>query len=283
MPFISKLVGIATLVGGGSYLILCGLAWIYQTHLIFSPSRSVTTTPADFNLAYETIWLPVAGSRLHSWWIPSNPGDRVLLFLHGNSINISANLTKAQGWHQAGFSVLLVDYRGYGYSGGPFPNEARVYADAETAWQYLTQTLNIPPGQIYVFGHSLGGAIAVELASRHPHMAGLILEGTFTSIADMAKHMKQYRIFPTWLLNQRFDTFSKVHTLKVPMLFIHGTADEVIPASMTQVLFEAAGGPKQLIMIPDGGHNNLAEMGEVYWQSVEAFLQGHESHQSLIP
>ncbi|MGB3266929.1 MAG: alpha/beta fold hydrolase, partial [Microcoleus sp.] len=199
----------------------------------------------------------------------------VVLYLHGNGSNVGANVEHAHRFHRLGLSVFLIDYRGYGKSQGDFPSEYRVYEDAEFAWDYLVKQRGIHPNQIYIYGHSLGGAIAIDLAVRHPEAAGLIVEGSFTSVRAMVDFQKGlFWMFPIdFLLTQRFDSLSKVDRLQMPVLFIHGTADTVVPSQMSKKLFDAAPEPKQLYMVPDGGHNNVAEIGGAeYLQRFRQFL-----------
>ncbi|ALF55365.1 phospholipase [Nostoc piscinale CENA21] len=252
-----------------------------QPKFIFFPSTVIEKTPDSFNLPYQEVWLPVKTSlgkveKIHAWWIPANqPDAKVLLYLHGNGLNIGANIAHSQRFHQLGFSVLLIDYRGYGRSQGDFPNEMRVYQDAATAWQYLTQQQQIPPQQIFIYGHSLGGAIAIDLAVKHPQAAGLIVESSFSSIREMISTRKWFSIFPIDLiLTQRFDSIKKVPQLQMPVLFIHGTADSTVPAYMSQKLYDAAPEPKQLILVPNADHNNTAvTAGGKYLQWVQSFVQ----------
>lgn len=271
------------------YLALCGFFHVRQTRMIFLPEAAIETTPTMLGLPHEELWIPVdstpntAGSataepieRIHGWWIPAKDDNaKVLLYLHGNGINIGANVDHAHRFHQLGFSVLLMDYRGYGQSEGQFPHETQVYEDAEIMWNYLTQERQIPPQQIVLYGHSLGGAIAIELATRHPNCAGLIVDGTFTSMRDMASLNPFFNLFPIdWILTQEFDSISKVADLHVPKLFIHGTADDRVPAYMSEELYQTAAAPKQLYLVPSAGHNNVAETaGLRYLQVVQQFIQ----------
>ena len=263
------------------YTAACLYLFFQQTRFIFFPSSAIETTPEFFNLDYQEVWLPVKTrsggvERMHGWWIPaSKPNAQVLLYLHGNGINIGANVAHANRFHRLGFSVLLPDYRGYGRSEGSFPTEAAVYQDAAVAWDYLVQERKIQPEQIFLYGHSLGGAVAIDLAVKQPDAAGLIVESSFTSIRDIVDYQSIYRIFPIDLiLNQRFDSIRKVRSLALPVLFIHGTADLRVPATMSQQLYEAAPEPKQLILIPDAGHNNTAETaGDKYFQLMQKFVQ----------
>jgi hypothetical protein len=188
---------------------------------------------------------------------------------------VGANVEHAHRFHRLGLSVFAIDYRGYGKSQGDFPSESQVYEDAQLAWDYLVKQRGVNPHQIYIYGHSLGGAIAIDLAVRHPEAAGLIVEGSFTSTRAMVDFQKGlFWLFPIdWLLTQRFDSLSKVDRLQMPVLFIHGTADNVVPVEMSKKLFDAAPEPKQLYIVPDGGHNNVAQMGGAeYLQIVSQFL-----------
>ncbi len=268
-----------------TYLAACLYLFLQQTRFIFFPSSAIEITPEFFNLRYQEVWLPVKTTsgkveRMHGWWIPAaKTNTKVLLYLHGNGVNIGANAAHAHRFHKMGFSVLLIDYRGYGLSEGNFPTETSVYQDAVAAWDYLVKQRQINPSQIFIYGHSLGGAIAIDLAVQHPEAAGLIVESSFTSIRDIVDHQGLYRIFPVdLLLHQRFDSISKVRSLKMPVLFIHGTADWQIPAAMSQLLYEAAPEPKQLILIPGAGHNDTAEMaGDKYFHAVQNLVQQVES------
>jgi uncharacterized protein len=270
-----------TAIAGTIYIVAGLFLYFQQTRFIFFPRATIDTTPAAFNLQYQEVWLPVKTvtsqvEKIHGWWIPaSSPSDRVLLYLHGNGVNIGANVAHASRFHYMGFSVLLPDYRGYGLSQGNFPTESQVYQDAKVAWDYLVKQKKIPPQRIFIYGHSLGGAVAIDLAVKHPDAAGLIVESSFTSVADMVNHQQIYRIFPIdLLLHQRFDSLDKVGSLAMPVLFIHGTADWQVPAGMSQQLYEAAPQPKQIFLVPEAEHNNTAEVaGSKYFQVVQQFVK----------
>lgn len=279
ISFWATAIPIITLLAIVTYVVTCVGLLLFQNRLIFFPSRVIEKTPDLLGLPYEEVWLKFPGSasdseQINGWWIPGDD-HRVILDLHGNSSNIGGNLGYAQQFHHLGFSVFLIDYRGYGCSSDRFPCERQVYEDAELAFNYLVNSRNIPPDKIVVFGHSLGGAIAIDLATKHPQIAGLIIESSFTSILDMVKVKKKYRIFPiNWLLHQRFDSIAKVKELKMPVLFTHGTADELVPASMSEQLYQACPEPKQLLMIPDADHNHVREMGgDRYRETIKKFLE----------
>ena len=262
--------------GGASWYL-----WAYQRDFIFLPSRVLSRSPVELGLRYEDIWLPVRGSPralLHGWWLESSDAPApALLYLHGNDLNIAGNLERIARLHRMGFSVLAVDYRGYGKSSGGPPSEIDVYEDAEAAWDYLVEERHVDPKQAFIYGHSLGGAIAIELALRRPAAAGLIAESTFTSMSAMAK--TTYWMFPIdSLLNQRFDSLAKVPLLRVPALFIHGTADIEVPYAMSERLFDAAPEPKWLTLIPGCGHEDCVMVAEpLYARAVRDFIRRVQS------
>jgi hypothetical protein len=256
--------------------------WLWQTRLIFFPSALLKETPAEYGLIYEEVWIAVESDRpahpperLHGWWIPAAIEAPALLHLHGNGSNIGDLVGDAKRFHRLGLSVLMIDYRGYGRSEGGFPSEVSVYDDAMAAWNYLTDVQQIPPERIFLYGQSLGGAIAIELATHKPEVAGVIVESSFTSIEGMVDFISPYRLLPIdWLLTQRFDSLSKVRSLQSPILFIHGTADRTVPAWMSRSLYAATTAPKALLLVPHAGHNNIAEIGgEMYWQAIEDFIE----------
>ncbi|WP_013320938.1 alpha/beta hydrolase [Gloeothece verrucosa] len=273
-----------------AYLLICIALWIWQKRLIFSPSSRIKSTPSDLGLAYSQVWIPVLTwegklEKMHAWWIPSeSSSSEVLLYLHGNGVNMGANLGPIEKFHQMGFNVLMIDYRGYGRSEGKFPSESEVYRDAQAAWDYLVLKQKIAPEAIFIFGHSLGGAVAIDLAVRKPNAAGVILESAFTSMVDMIDHLPLYRFIPAKLvLNQRFDNLSKLKLLRVPLMLIHGTQDCTVPPSMSQVLYDLAPVPKQLLFIPLAGHNDVSRVGgEDYIQGLENFRQLALTHQRQL-
>jgi pimeloyl-ACP methyl ester carboxylesterase len=229
-------------------------------------------------MQFEEFYFPVGKGadkgELHAWWVPAEKANApTVLYLHGNYRNISNNLEHTLRLHNFGFNVLLSDYRGYGKSSGGSPNETKVYEDAETAWQYLLEQRGVRPQQAFIYGHSLGGAIAIHLAVRHPEAAGLITESTFTSMIEMGK--LSYPFLPIdWLLDQRFESLNKISQLKIPVLLIHGTWDKRVPIQMAQQLYAAAPQPKTLILIEGGEHNNSGAVGWVeYRDALSSFVR----------
>ncbi|MCB8753294.1 alpha/beta fold hydrolase [Planktothrix agardhii 1806] len=268
-------------VGAIAYLCACLFMFLRQTRFIFFPSRLISMTPDDVGLSYQDIELQISTpsgkiETVHCWWIPSetNPNQKVIIDLHGNRNTIEGNIGYAEQFHEMGLSVLLVEYRGYGRSTNRFPSEKTVYQDVEAAWNYLVNERQINPHNIYVFGHSLGGAIAINLALKHTEIAGLIIESSFTNIREMIDYKKKYWMFPiNLILTQKFDSLAKISALKMPILLTHGTEDELIPKTMSEDLFNAAIEPKQLLIVAGAGHNNVRQVGgKEYWETVQQFL-----------
>ncbi|MDY7003203.1 MAG: alpha/beta hydrolase [Cyanobacteriota bacterium] len=225
------------------------------------------------------MWLPIApqtGERLHGWWLspPAEPQGTVL-YCHGKNGNVSRNLKSANRLVKLGFNVFLFDYRGYGRSSGRFPNEQRIYEDAQVALNYLLDRRGIDPKTLLVYGHSLGGAVAIELATCNPNIAGLIIESSFTSLQDTIDFMGSYAFLPTQLLlSQYFNSLSKVGALKMPVLYIHGTQDDTVPDRMSQMLFAATNAPKQLYLVAGAGHTNVASIASnEYLETVSEFAR----------
>src|SRR5581483_4276355 len=267
------------------YLVAGAALWAWQRHLVFEPSRQMRAAAADFPFRVVDTAVALAGQprdALHGWWVPGTQ-DATVLYLHGNDGNVSTSMPGIAPLRALGYGVFLIDYRGYGRSDGAFPSERGVYEDAEAAWRHLVEAKRIDPRRIYIYGHSLGGAVAIELATRHPEAAGLIVESSFTSIYDMARLEKPYRLFPVKLfLNQRFDSIDKVARLRLPTLFIHGTADEVVPFAMGEALYRRAGGRKRFVAIDGGRHEtNAAAGGEAFLSALRGFVAETQPQRGL--
>jgi len=254
--------------------------WGCQSWFIFEPDREMRASPADFPFRIVEVMVPVrpAGGglqHLQGWWIPSaRPAAKTILYLHGNDGNVSTSVGEVTPLRELGYSVFLVDYRGFGESGGSLPSEATVYEDAQYAWSYLVQDRGVPPAELYIYGHSLGGAVAIELARRHPEAAGLIVESSFTSIYDMSQLDRRFKLLPVKrFLNQRFESAEKVGGLRLPTLFLHGTQDEIVPFWMGERLFAGAPQPKRFVPIPGGRHDHDARGEPVIREAVERFVR----------
>ena len=229
-----------------------------QGELIFRPSKDTWRGFNSDKYAFDEHWVQVGdGHKLHAWWLKGErPNAPAVLYLHGARWNLSGSVTRIDRWRALGFAVLAVDYRGFGKSSDVAPTEAYAYEDAEAAWEYLAK---LAPGRPrYIVGHSLGGAIAADLAVRRPDAAGLVLEATFTSVSDMISQ-SAWSFLPVGLiLTQKFDTLAKIGEVKVPVLITHGTRDSIVPFEMGERLYNAANSPKRFIKVEGAGHHNLS-------------------------
>lgn len=163
-------------------------AWMYfqQPNIIFHPIQKLEETPENWGLEYDKVSLQTADNvQLHGWYIPHENADQVLLFFHGNAGNISHRRNSIEIFHQLGLNILIIDYRGYGQSAGR-PSETGLYQDATAGWRYLVETKGFTDNQVLIFGRSLGGAVATQLAAG-VQARGLILESTLSSARDFAR------------------------------------------------------------------------------------------------
>ncbi|MDD5194179.1 MAG: alpha/beta hydrolase [Candidatus Omnitrophica bacterium] len=236
----------------------------FEKNNIFYPSRKISATPKDAGLDYEDVSFsaslgsgPQGKVTLNGWFIQGKSQAPVILFCHGNAGNISHRIPLLELFHQAGFSVFIFDYRGYGRSTGR-PSEQGIYDDAFAAYQYLLKEKYVSPGDVIIYGESIGTQAAVDLASRAP--AGLlVLYSGFSSAADMGKAIFPW--FPEFLLRAlssvKFDSLSKIKQISIPKLIIHSREDEMVPFRLGEKLFAAAKAPKEFLIMR-GGHNEGA-------------------------
>ncbi|WP_233501509.1 alpha/beta hydrolase [Acaryochloris thomasi] len=278
-----------------AYILFCLYLFQQQRTIVFDPNRPITTLPNDptFKLPYEDITIPVGDQQqMQGWWIPAPTADEaieaipneptrilsspmVVLMLKGRGGNRSSrsHLARTKGLRQLGFAVLLVDYRGYGDSDGDLPSEANLYQDSQAAWHYLTQVRRILPEQIVIHGESMGGAVAIDLATQQPQAAGLIVQSSFTSMSAAIKQFEWLNLLPIdLLLTQRFDSIAKVRSLQMPVLYLHGTADQIVPAFMSEQLYKATPTqtPKELLLVPDRTHYRIYRPGQTsYLRAVQ--------------
>ncbi len=184
----------------------------------------------------------------------------LLLYLHGARRNVAGSAFRIRQMQQLGFGVLAVDYRGFGKSSDELPSEALVYEDARAAWNWLAR--EHPGRDRYIFGHSLGGAIAVQLATEVDDSKGLIVEGTFTSIPDVFQSMRWGWLPITPLITQRFDSAGKVNRVRMPILVVHGADDALVRPELGRALYERAPEPKRFVLVEGGTHYNTNGKGQ---------------------
>ncbi len=220
-----------------------------------------------------------ATQHVNSWWWPADdPKAPAVLYLHGARWNLTGQLFRIQQLHDFGFSVLAIDYRGFGKSDGDLPSEETVYEDARVAWQALAQR-QPDPKRRFIYGHSLGGAIAIDLASHldrsdAAQARGLIVESSFTTLADIAKSLSTPWLPLQLILSQKFDAVDKIAQVGMPVLIVHGTDDRYVPSRFSERLFEAAPGRKKLLLIEGGTHNNSMRIGASAYRRAFAELFG---------
>ena len=227
--------------------------------------------------------------NIHAWWWPAEQADApAILYLHGSRWNLTGHLFRLEQIRSLGFSVLAIDYRGFGQSLGELPSEATVYEDARIAWDHL-KTLQPDAGKRLIYGHSLGGAVAVDLAAElgreakrrdePPQARALIVESTFTNLADIATEVADTAWPIHWLVSQKFDSLEKIDQVGMPLLLVHGTQDQYVPASFSEALYAAARNPKQLLLIEGGNHNNAMRVGRrAYADAIRELLETPVEH-----
>jgi fermentation-respiration switch protein FrsA (DUF1100 family) len=242
---------LASVVAAGVVAFL-GFVYARQESLIFFPDREVRFTPADLGMAFEDVRLTASdGVVLAAWWIPAHKPRGAVIFCHGNAGNMGDRVGKLRLLHDLGLSVLVFDYRGYGKSAGT-PSERGTALDMDAAVAHLGNARLIPLERIVFYGESLGGAVAIEAATR-TSPAALVVESTFTSARAMAR--RHYPFVPPALVRVRYDSLSRMGRLACPTLVLHGPDDTIVPFEMGEELFRAAPGPKRFATLP-GDHNS---------------------------
>ncbi len=206
--------------------------------------------------------------RIHAWWwADDNPKAPVVYYLHGARWNLTGHLNRIAQLRRFGFSVFAIDYRGFGKSDGDLPSEATVYEDAQAGWRWVVAH-EPDPARRFIYGHSLGGAVAVDLAASLPGGArGLVVESSFTNFADMASEVTR-GILPAAMLSQKFDSIGKIARVNMPVLIVHGEGDRYVPARFSEALYAAAAAPKRLLLVPNGSHNNSLAVGNSEYHRV---------------
>ena len=230
------------------------------------------SAPRTYKFQFEEVWLTAEdGTLLSAWFVPAAQSERVLIVLHGSAVNLGyLGHGLLESLTQVGVNVLALDYRGYGKSAG-LPEADALSMDAEAAWQYLTSKRRFRESAVFIHGLSIGGEVAVELASRH-RCGGLIAEATPTSSRAIAR-MDLGLPLLEYALKQRFNSIEAIRKVRAPVLVIHGTRDSIVPFDMGQKLFEAASAPKALYAVENADHDNpFVEGGQAYRERVRRFI-----------
>ncbi|OZI77559.1 alpha/beta hydrolase [Bordetella genomosp. 12] len=274
-----RLAGLAVLVALGA--VGCSELDSWQRQAIFSPVAEQQRWWRDPPAGTQVFDLQVArGETVRAWYWPSPvPHAPAVLYLHGARWNLNGSAFRMEAWTRLGYSVLAIDYRGFGASSPRLPSERSALQDAQAALQELARR-QPDPARRFVYGHSLGGAIAIDLMSqpRQPEVAGLIVESSFTSIAAMMTQYKWGKVpGAAWLVTQPFDSLGKLARLSIPLLLLHGTEDRIVPDSMSDELYAAAilvpPELRRLVKIQGGSHSGGVRSGAPYNQAVSDFVR----------
>lgn len=280
---------IAAVVGTGSALAVAGCSQLVhkERELVFRVVPGTASWYSGLPGGVVETYLPVTtdgkAQRVHAWWWPADKPDApALLYLHGARWNLTGQAFRIEQLHEFGFSVLAVDYRGFGKSDGELPSEETAYEDARAAWDHLAQ-LQPDPAKRFIYGHSLGGAIAIDLAASldaaspprgQPAARGLIVESSFTTLADIARSLTYPWLPLQLLMSQKFESIDKIARVRMPVLIVHGTDDRYVPSRFSQELFDAAPANKRLLLVDGGTHNNSLRIGKsAYRQAIEELFE----------
>ena len=227
----------------------------------------------------DDIWIGHASKetgksvRLHALWADHpDPSAPVLLYLHGARRDVESSAFRVRQMNELGFAVLAIDYRGFGRSSAELPSEAMVYEDASAAWAWLAQ--HKPQRERYIFGHSLGAAIAIHLACEAADAKGLIVEGAFTSIPEVFQTLRWGWLPVTALITQRFDAAERIGRVRMPVLVVHGSGDSLILPALGRALYERANAPKRFVLVDGGTHYTTNGMGAAQYREALRELFG---------
>jgi fermentation-respiration switch protein FrsA (DUF1100 family) len=262
------LVGLGLLVAG------CGGLEQKERELTFRVEKGEAGWYHGIPDGVQEFFLPVsdeAGApKINAWWWPAaDPQAPAVYYLHGARWNLTGHVRRIEQLRKFGFSVLAIDYRGFGKSDGDLPSEKMAYEDARAGWAWLTARQPDPAKRL-IYGHSLGGAVAIDLAASlagndHPQARGLIVESSFTTLAELATELSFSWVPTSFILSQKFDSLQKIETVDLPFLVVHGSGDRFIPSRFSEALFKAARAPKKFLLVPNGSHNNSM------WTDIDAY------------
>ena len=262
------IVTLACLIG----LIVFLFAYVrfYERRGFYFPAKELFADPGDIGLAFEEVFFTASdGVRLCGWFVPNPQAKETILFLHGNAGNISNRLEVIALFKDLPANVFIIDWRGYGKSQG-WPTEQGLYADALAAYRYLVDERGCAPDSIVVYGKSLGGNVAVDLASK-AQIKALICDSAFSSAEDMATIV--FPLLPAkYFLSVKFDALAKIAKVTCPKLIIHAREDEIVPFRLGEKLFASAAEPKEFLVV-SGDHNQIVFEDQTYLNRLRQFLR----------
>lgn len=247
----------------------------FQKSHLFAPTRypEGDWEPEKSGLPCQDVWLTSEdGTRLHGWWIETPRSRATVLYCHGNSGSIAERVELFTVLRRLKVNIFAFDYRGFGKSDGS-PSAPGIFADVRAAIDYAVGELGVSPSKMILFGHSLGGAVAIDGALNRPSLAGVVIQSTFTDLNDMARHF--YPGIPMHLITRnKIRSIEKVPQIRIPKLFIHGTEDPTVPFAMGEKLYEEAAGPKSWYPVEGAGHNDLHLCGkQTYFRVLTRFRE----------
>jgi uncharacterized protein len=250
----------------------CAIVDSQQRQWIFQPGQRTWNVGAQASQGMSDVWIEFAseeekqGVKLHGLWLPQADADApVMLYLHGARWDVRSSAPRMRAMHELGFSVLGIDYRGFGRSSEALPSEDLMHEDALAAWQWLEQQR--PHARRYLYGHSLGSSIAARLAGGSGNAAGVILEGAFTSALDVV-NTTWWRWLPLErLITQRLDAASHIDKINAPLLVVHGGLDTMVAPDLGRALYERARQPKRFVLIDGGLHHTLTATNQPQYRN----------------
>jgi uncharacterized protein len=250
----------------------CAIVDSQQRHWIFQPGQRTWDVGAQASQGMRDVWIEFASApdrqpvKLHGLWLPHTAADApVMLYLHGARWDVRSSAPRMRAMHDLGFSVLGIDYRGFGRSDDALPSEDLMHEDAVAAWQWLAQQQ--PQARRYLYGHSLGSSVAARLASSSGNAAGVILEGGFTSALDVV-NSTWWRWLPMeQLITQRLDAATHIDKINAPLLVVHGALDTMVTPDLGRALYERAKQPKRFVLIDGGLHHTLTATNQAPYRN----------------
>lgn len=250
-------------------IFVIALIYFFQRHLLYFPTRQTPQLTAYKATDMEIIRLKSADNiTLKSWYKKAKKNKPTVLYLHGNAGHIGYRMPMARQLMNAGFGVLLLEYRGFGGNRGS-PTEQGLYKDAQAALAFLAQQ-QVTDNQLVIFGESLGTGVATKMAAEHKACA-LILQSPFTSITDVAHYHYPWLLIKPW---DSYNSLERIGQINTPLLLIHGQKDLIVPYQQGLTLFHAANEPKKMLSLPTIAHNNVWSAKDIYG-SITSFINEH--------
>ena len=244
-------------IGIGVYCALVGGLFAFQRRLLYFPTK-MTAPPSAFGLnGVEDIFVETSDKvRLQTWVHAARPGYPTVLYFHGNALHLGERAAWFKAFIDTGFGLVAVSHRGFGKSEGS-PTEAGLYADARTAIDWAEGTLKKPSKKMIYFGKSLGSGVAVQMATERPPGL-LVLQAPYTSVETRAAELYPFVIGVRHLVRDKYNSLSKIASVKAPLLILHGAKDAIIPLRHGKALFAAANEPKTMVVYAEAHHDDYS-------------------------